>query len=65
VCRVFVLAKTFRKPSWFDAPTPPPRVSVAEYIQMLVMSEASDTEADAFIATFHDQHREHPYPVSL
>jgi hypothetical protein len=62
--RVFTLAKSFRKPAWFDAATPP-RVNVPEYVQMLVMSEASDAEADAFVTTFHHQHRDHPYPVRL
>jgi hypothetical protein len=61
--RVFVLAKSFRKPSWFDAP--PPRVSITEYVQMVVMSEASDAESEAFIAAFHAQHCEHPFPVAL
>ena len=62
--RVFVLARSFRKPSWFDAATPP-RVDVSEYVQMLVMSEASEATADGFVTAFHALHSEHPYPVAL
>jgi hypothetical protein len=34
-------------------------------VQMVVMSEASDADTDAFITAFHAQHSEHPYPAAL
>jgi hypothetical protein len=61
-----MLSRSFRKPDWFDEPIPPPDdVHVTEYIQMLVMSEASVAEAAAFVVAFHAQHHDHPYPAAL
>jgi hypothetical protein len=62
--RVALLSRSIPRPPRFDLAAHP-RMHGAEYGTLAVLATVTDAEIDTFLADFHAQYAEHPYPASL